>query len=233
MVSEAILEGKCVVRKNRAPDQAFYGSLVFDEDLHKYKILTNGAVAFVFGPLQVKGIDYEISGKLRKRSSMGLYVNFPDGNEYLFDIDYLDEEEKISVENLIERIRKDEEAREEMLLLLKSRERLTIAEICSNLKKRNLEADADYARRFVDLAISTGRVQGTFNGTEFINKNSAGDTSVRYDVAVKLEFASSGALALKCPSCGSILPLEKKESNLKCAYCGQSCFVPRKVLDMI
>ena len=189
MVSEALLEGKCVVRKNRAPHQVFYGSLVFDEDLRKYKILTNGIVAFTFGPLQIKGLDYDISGKLRKRSSMGIYVNFPDGNEYLFDIDYRDEGQKTNVENMFEQIRKDEEAREEILLLLKSREKLTIEEICSLLQKRNLEADVDYARRFVDSAISTCRVQGVFNGTEYFNKNNAGDTSVRYDVAVKLELS--------------------------------------------
>ena len=72
--------------KKQGSGPGLHGALVFDEDLRKYKILTKGAVAFIFGPLQVKGIDYDISGKLRKRSSMGFYVNFPDGNDYLFDI---------------------------------------------------------------------------------------------------------------------------------------------------
>lgn len=164
---------------------------------------------------------------------MGIYVNFPDGNEYLFDIGYRDDEQLTSAETLIKKIRYDEENREEILTLLKSRERVTIEEISSLLKKRGSDADIDYARRFVDSAIATNRIQGTFNGTEFVNKKSAGDTSVRYDVAVKLELAISGALALKCPSCGSVLSIEKKKSNVKCNYCGQSCFVPRKVLDMI
>jgi DNA-directed RNA polymerase subunit RPC12/RpoP len=230
---EPLLEGKCAVRKNRSPHQVFTGSLVFDDDLRKYKIFADGAIAYAFGPLQIKNTDYDISGTIRKRSSMGIYVNFPDGNEYLFDFGYRDDEQLTSAETQIKKIRHDEEAREEMLTLLKSRERVTIEEISSLLKKRGSEVDMEHARRFVDSAIATGRVQGTFNGTEFVNKSSASDMSVRYDVAVKLELASSGALALKCPSCGSILSLEKKESNVKCNYCGQSCFVPRKVLDMI
>lgn len=233
MVSEPLLEGKCVVRKNRAPYQTFNGSLVFDDDLRKYKILANGAIAFAFGPLQIKNTDYEIGGRIRKRSSMGIYVNFPDGNEYLFDIAYREDEQLTAADALIKKIRSDEEAREEVLMLLKSRERVTVEEICSLLKKRDSNADVDQARRLVDSAIATNRVHGTFDGTEFVNKNSADDSSVRYDVAVKLELSGSGALTFKCPSCGSVLSLDKKQSNVKCTYCGQSCFVPRKVLDMI
>ena len=54
---------------------------------------------------------------------MGIYVNFPDGNEYLFDISYRDDEQLTSAEELIKKIRHDEEAREEILTLLKSREK--------------------------------------------------------------------------------------------------------------
>jgi len=233
MVSEPLLEGKCVVRKNMAPHQTFNGLLVFDEDLRKYKILANGVIAFAFGPLQIKKTDYDVGGKFRKKQTMGIYVTFPDGNEYLFDIGYRDAEQMNAAERQIRKIEKDEKVREEILLLLRSRDRVTVKEICSLLAKEDLEADADNVRRFVDFAIANSKVMGTFNGTEFINRNSAGNVSVQYNVAVKMELSSSGALSVKCPSCGSSLPLDKKESNVTCPYCGQQCFIPRKVLDMI
>src|SRR5690348_5679355 len=64
--SEPLLEGKCIVWKNNARVQQFGGSLVFDNDLQKYKVLGGGTVAYTFGSLQVKGIDYQESGTVKK-----------------------------------------------------------------------------------------------------------------------------------------------------------------------
>jgi len=207
--------------------------LVFDEDLRRYKVLGGGEVAFTFGPLQVKDVDYDVSGKVKKRMSMGIYVNYPNGDEYLFDIEYGDENQFKSADAFIVKTLEDEKGRQEVLRLLKSREKITVDEVAKVLVKHGMPKDVEFACSLIDSAISTGVVQGTFNGSEFMSNASQSDVSVRYDIAVKLEFSASGALTLKCPGCGSAIPLEKKESNVKCSYCGQNCFVPRKVLELI
>ena len=72
-------------------------------------------MAFAFGPLQIKDIDYERSGAIKKRTSMGIYVNFPNGDEYLFDVEYQDEAQFKSVDSFISRTITEENAREEIL----------------------------------------------------------------------------------------------------------------------
>jgi hypothetical protein len=75
--TEPLLEGKCVVWRNRSRVDQFSGELVFDYDLCRYKLFGDGEIAYSFNPLQVKDIDYDESGKVKKRTSMGLYVNYP------------------------------------------------------------------------------------------------------------------------------------------------------------
>jgi DNA-directed RNA polymerase subunit RPC12/RpoP len=231
--TELLLEGKCVVWRNKSRVDQFSGELVFDYDLCRYKLFGDGEIAYSFNPLQVKDIDYDESGKVKRRTSMGLYVNYPNGDEYLFDLDYYNQEQFQKVDDFITRTIEEENGRQEVVRLLKSREKITVEEVVAVLRKHSMKGDDEFARRLMDEVISSNQIQGVFNGNEFFNSSGLKDAAVRYGIAVKLEFTHSGAISLKCPGCGSALPIDRKQSDVRCEYCGQSCFIPRKVLDLL
>ena len=88
-------------------------------------------------------------------------------------------------------------------------------------------------RSYIEHAISSNQAEGIFDGKEFISKMAMDSQSVRYDIVAKFDMNESGVILFKCPSCGSSLPLEKKESTGTCKYCGGFYPIPRKLLDAI
>ena len=79
----------------------------------------------------------------------------------------------------------------------------------------------------------SGKVDGVFDGKDFMSHYALQRETVRYDIVSKFEVDKNGVVVLNCPKCGASLPLEQKESTGKCRFCGTAYTVPRKILDLI
>ncbi|MGD0395711.1 MAG: hypothetical protein ABSB26_02215 [Nitrososphaerales archaeon] len=80
--------------------------------------------------------------------------------------------------------------------------------------------------------ISSGKVEGVFDGRDFMSHYALQRETVRYDIVSKFEVDKNGVIVLNCPNCGASIPLEQKESMGKCKFCGTAYTILRKILDL-
>ena len=232
MPTTVLLRGQFIVWKNNAYAGNVFADLSYDHDLRFFKIIVNGNIYTSFRPDQVKNIEIHEEGSLFKKWKLGLWAKWPTGDEWAFVFTFDKrgpaENTKVSIETFVE----DSKRFDDALRLLKSRERVSAAEVAVVLKV-DPGKDDQSVREFVEGAISGGQVEGVFDGKEFVSRYALQRETIRYDIVSKFEVNASGALVITCPKCGAAIPLETKEPNLKCRYCGSPITIPRKILDMV
>jgi exosome complex RNA-binding protein Csl4 len=84
----------------------------------------------------------------------------------------------------------------------------------------------------IETMISSGKVEGVFDGRDFMSHYALQRETVRYDIVSKFEVDKNGVIVLNCPNCGASIPLEQKESMGKCKFCGTAYTILRKILDL-
>jgi len=233
MGSVTLEQGVCSVYKNHLFGDSFESILLYDNDLYVFKLIVDGNIWTKFSASQIERIGTSTKGSLQKKFFLYLVVEYPGGDEYSFNFQiptmkYADDRKKIIYGFLHK-----EKARNDSVSLLKTRERVSTSEIIDAFKKYGFSINDSEARKFVEENISSGKIAGVLDGSGFVSKYALEREQVRYDIVTKFEIGSSGAVVLKCPGCGASLPIQDKEPDRKCSYCGASFVVPRKILDLI
>lgn len=232
MATTFLLKGECLVWKNNVPAGTVIADYAYDDDLGFFKIIVGGNIWTSFRPDQIRGIIITQVGSLRKKWQFKTSSKWPSGDEYTFAFTLPNQQTAESTKAYIEGIVAYSRGQEEALRLLKSRERVSGSEIAALLKV-DPGPGSRGAKEFVERAISTRQVEGVYENDEFVSRLALQRETIRYDIVSKFEVNSSGALVLTCPKCGAAIPLETKESNGKCQYCGNSFMIPKRILDMV
>jgi predicted RNA-binding Zn-ribbon protein involved in translation (DUF1610 family) len=181
----------------------------------------------------VTGWNTEIRGLITKKQVTRVGVKAQTSDEYLLEFESRDMGSSQLIIQTLSEARMRESAGVEITNLLRVRDRVQMSEVCAILTKYQLANAFEDGQRYVEYSISSGQVQGVFNGKEYVSKLAMQSESVRYDIVAKFEMSENGAIVFKCPTCGASLPLTTKESTGKCQYCGSSYAIPRKLLDAI
>ena len=168
-----------------------------------------------------------------KKWQISISAKWPNGDEFTFVFGPGDEKQVRDVKAEIERIVAGNKGLDEVIRLLKTRERVPTSDVAKLLSKFNLDATDKGVQRVVESAITSGQVEGVFDGKEFVSKYGLQRETVRYDIVTKFEMSSSGAIVINCPKCGAAIPLQGKESNGNCKFCGTPYTIPRKILDLV
>lgn len=232
MATTFLLKGECLVWKNNVPTGTIFADFAYDNDLRFFKIIVRGNIWSTFKPDQIQGVLITETGSLRKRWQFKIWAKWPNGDEFTFTFTLPSQQSAESAKVNIEGIITDSKGYDEGLRLLKSRERVPGSEIAALLKV-DPKTGTQSAKEFVERAISTHQVDGVYENDEFVSRLALQRETVRYDIVSKFEVNSSGALVLTCPKCGAAIPLETKESNGKCRYCGTSFMIPKRILDLV
>lgn len=228
-----ILDAKVSIYKNDVLVKNAPSRLIHDEVSGAFKILIGSDIWTTFRPSQIIGLGESTQGSLFKKYSVTLRVRFASGDEYSFTYDTSTEEDSELKKNRITHLIWADKASEEAGRLLKTRERVSVNEICQIFKKYQIPSDFASGQKFVESCISSGFASGVFDGSGFVSKIALDREQVRYDIVTKFEMGESGAVVLKCPNCGASLPLKTKDSSGKCNYCNSTFAVPKRILDLI
>jgi predicted RNA-binding Zn-ribbon protein involved in translation (DUF1610 family) len=207
--------------------------LSYDYDLRVFKFITNGNIWMSLGPHMVQQVAIREMGTLRKKWQVNVATKLQSGDELSFFFQLPREILAWRLKDDIERIAVKGRGFDEVIRLLKTRERVPSSEVARVLSKYNLDASDQSIQRVVESAITSGKVEGVFDGKEFISKYGLQRETVRYDIVSKFEISNSGAIVITCPKCGAAIPLQGKESNGNCRYCGTPYKVPSKILDLL
>jgi len=218
--------------KNNVYANNFYADLSYDNDLRFFKVIAGGNIWTSFNPDQIKGLGTSEVGTLMKKGKFSILAKWPSGDEYTFAFTLPNKQGADSAKANIEAIIVYAQGFNAALRLLRTRERVSEAEIAALLKTSQNQSGQS-VREFVEWAISSGQVEGVYDGNQFVSKMTLQRETVRYDIVSKFEVNASGALVITCPKCGAGIALETKEANQKCRYCGSPIMIPRKILDMV
>jgi hypothetical protein len=167
-----------------------------------------------------------------KKQVVRLDLTYPDGNEYLLSFESSDLGSYDRLVWAIKTVKNEEEGAREVIQLTKSRERVSVADVCSILSRYGLPNGFQDGKRRIESLIASGVVDGIFDGQSYVSKNLMQRETVNYNIAASFDF-KDGALQIKCPTCGAAIPLKSKEPTGKCQFCGATYTVPRKILDLI
>lgn len=228
-----MVDGNCTVWKNNKMMDSFSCRFLHDADFAVFKIVREGTIVFVFRPYQATGWDYSTTGTILKKQTTRVSVKLNTGDEYLFALESSDMTSPGKVIQTLYHAKARELSDNQVLALLKTRDRVPIPDVCALLAKNGLPNTFEDGLSYVENAISTNKVQGTIDGKEFVSTLAMQSQSVRYDIVAKFEMNENGAIVFKCPNCGASLPLTGKESTGECKYCNSTYAIPRKLLDAI
>ena len=205
----------------------------YDNDLRFFKLVSVGNIRTSFRPEQIKGFGLVQTGSVRKKWQLSILAKWPSGDEFTYAYLLSTRELAEGIRANIQGIAVNSRRQEEVLALLRTRERVSKEEISDLLSKFHTEVTDQTVQDFVQSAITSGQVEGVYDGKEFMSKYALQRETVRYDIVSKFEVSSSGAIVITCPKCGAAIPIEAKESNGKCRFCGSPFVVPRKILDLV
>jgi hypothetical protein len=229
-----LMQGKCDVSKNGFANGSIFSSLCYDQDLGFFKVIgPQGDIWTSFTSSQIVNVGKFETGQLFKSFWLDIRFKLPNGDEY--DLKY-----KTSTVDMVEDAikwldyanRKDS-ASDEIIVLMRTREKVPFDEVSKVLAKRGLPASEAEAKKMLEYGISSRKIDGVLEGSQFVSRSALQREQVRYDIVSNFDFNSSGAISFKCRSCGKSLPLSKKQDAGKCEYCGTAYALPRKLLDMI
>ena len=233
MPTTVLLRGECTVWKNNIVTTKAIADLCYDNDLRFFKLVCVGNIAASFRAEQVQGFGLVQIGGLRKKWQLSLTAKWPSGDEFTYAYQLPTKEDAERARANIQGITLHSKGLDAITALLKTRERVPKEEIMALLNKLLLDVNDQTVQDFVQSAITSGQVEGVYDGEEFISRFALQRETVRYDIVSKFEVSSSGAIVITCPKCGAAIPIETKESNGKCMFCGSPYMVPRKILDMV
>lgn len=233
MPTTVLLRGECTVWKNNISVGKIIADLSYDNDLRFFKLVSVGTIRASFKPEQIQGFGLVQTGSIRKKWQLSMVVKWPSGDEFTYSYLLPTKEHAEGIRANIQGISVNSRRQEEVLALLRTRERVSKEEVAALLSKFNTEVTDQTVQDFVQGAITSGQVEGVYDGKEFMSKYALQRETVRYDIVSKFEVSSSGAIVITCPKCGAAIPIETKESNGKCRFCGSPYVVPRKILDLV
>ena len=233
MGSSAIFESNVLLYKNDVFVNNVESRLLYDDMSGAFKVINGADIWTMFKPTQIVGLEANVSGSVRKKHSVALRVRYQAGDEFSFIYQTKNAEDSEQKKEFINHLISSGKASEEAGQLMKTRERVSVDEICAVFKKYGLPSDSAGGQKFIESCIASGFAKGVFDGTGFVSKIALDREQVRYDIVTKFEIGESGAVVLKCPNCGANLPLRTKDSNGKCNYCNSTFAVPKRILDLI
>ena len=228
-----LFENNVLIYKNDVLVHTTHSRLLYDETSGMFKVLIGANIWTTFKPAQIIGIGPNTNGSVLKKHNLAMRVRFPSGDEWSFVYQTKTREDAEQKMSSITYLIWSDRASEEAGQLLKTRERVSVNEICEVFKKYQVSSDFASGRKFIESSISSGFAPGKFDGQGFVSRSALDREQVRYDIVTKFEVGQSGAVVFKCPSCGAPLQIQSKDANGKCKYCNASFAVPRKILDMI
>ncbi len=238
----ALLRGQCAVFKNGSYQDSMASSMFYDSDSKTFQMYFDDNPWGRFRPIQVTAVTvyssvasiniaYQTVPLPLKSYHLGIYVQFGPNDNFVFVYNFNDEENAKGWKSVLEKYLPRQNAAEEVLILLKTREKVPLNEVAAILGKYGLPSTADDSRRAVESEIVAGKIHGIIEGGEFLSQSALQRESIRYEVLTKLELGKNGVLSLTCPKCGATIPVGNKASEGKCAYCGSAYTVPRRILD--
>lgn len=186
-----------------------------------------------FKTLQVVETQASETGSLLKKHRVNIHVKFQNGDEYFLMFLVQDETRSLEVKAWIDNLVKIGRTNDEVYRLLRTREKVALSEVCSILSKNGLSSTPSDGQRMVEGLISSGAIEGVFDGASFVSKMGMQRESVQYQVVTSFEMGRDGVVSLKCPSCGSPIQMLDKASVRKCGYCGTEFMVPKRILDTL
>jgi len=229
-----LIQGKCDFSKNGSANGSIHSSLCYDQDLGFFKVIgPQGDIWTSFTSSQILGVRKFETGQLFKSFWLAVRFKSPNGDEY--ELKY-----KASTIGALEDASKwldyasrKDRASDEIILLMKTREKVPFGEVCTVLAKRGLPASEAEARKMLEYGMSSKRIDGVLEGSQFVSRSALRREQVRYEIASNSDFNGSGAISFRCRSCGRSLPLDRKQQSGKCEYCGTPYALPKKLLDLI
>lgn len=234
MGTASLVQGRCDISKNGFPFSSLYSSLCYDQDLGFFKVIgPGGNIQASFVASQIAGVSSFQTGVITKAVWLTITYKLPNGDE--FALKYRAPSAG-AAENAIKWLnyasRKDG-ATEDVITLMKTREKVPFAEVSAVLAKRSLPSNEAEVKRMLEYGISNRKIEGIIDGSQFVSRSALQREQVRYEIVTNVDFSSSGAVSFKCRSCGKSLPLDKKQESGKCEYCGTAYTLPKKLLDLI
>jgi len=231
--SRDVLTGECLILRNRVAVNSMRNVLLrFDGDLREFKVIYLGQIVSKFPCTYIKGTNESVGGFLGKKQTVWIDTAFPDGNEFLFKFQTPDLSSFERLTWVIRQTNNEDEAAKELARLVKTRDKVSVKEVCGILSKHDLPDGFEDGKRRIETFITIGVADGIFDGETYVSKTTLQRETVSYNVAASFDF-KDGVLQIKCPKCGAAIPLKNKESTGKCQYCGATYTVPTKILSLI
>ena len=234
MATVALMQGRADVSKNGFSCEPLYSSFCYDQELGFFRVIGPDANIWIsFTSSQIVGVGSFQTGRISKSFWLTVKFKLPNGDEY--ELKY-----KTSTVGATEDAIKwfnyastKDRASDEIILLMKTREKVPFADVCKVLAKRGLPASEAEAIKMLEYGISGKKIDGVLEGSQFVSRSALQREQVRYEIVSNFDFNSSGAISFKCRGCGKSLPMDKKQESGKCEYCGSPYALPKKLLDMV
>lgn len=227
-----LMRGKCTIFKNRAYLDTMPAIFTYDGNIREFKLVSHGQIILKFPYGSIHAHDEQLTGLIVKKQVVKLDVTNPDGNVYLLSFESSDLNSYDRLVWTIGTVKNEEEGSREIVLLMKSREKVSVADVCSILTRFGLPDGSEDGRMRIESLIASGVVDGIFDGQSYVSKNLMHRETVNYNIAASFDF-KDGALRIKCPNCAAAIPLKSKEPTGKCQFCGATYAVPAKILQLI
>ncbi|MGD1055251.1 MAG: hypothetical protein ABR867_04115 [Nitrososphaerales archaeon] len=172
-VETAILRGNCVCLKNDVSWDKAYCDFSYDHDLRIFKLTTKGDIWTSFEPSLVQRVVAQKTGAFLKKWEVNIQTKWPEGDEFTFIFQQPNKELAESTKAKIHGIVTTSRGFDEVIRLLKTRERVPSSEVAALLSKFNLDATDQSVQHVVESAITSGQVEGVFDGKEFIRSSAS------------------------------------------------------------
>jgi DNA-directed RNA polymerase subunit RPC12/RpoP len=233
--SLALIQGHTEAWRNGVPEGSFASTLMYDEDLEFFKVIDGvGNIQRSFGVDKVTEVAAkEEHGWLFKSSLLTVDYKSEDGNEYRLSFRTPTQGTAKNAKDWFDLIARKHKATSEVTTLLQTREKVPFSSVSEVLERHRLRATNVDAQDIIERIVTRRKIEGVIEGSQFVSKYGLQRETVRYDIVSKFEVSSSGAIVITCPKCGATLPLQGKDSNGNCKYCGTPYMVPRKILDLL
>jgi len=229
-----LMQGRADVSKNGFPCEPMYSSFCYDQDLGFFKVIGPDANIWTsFTSSQVVGVGTFQTGRISKSFWLTVRFKLPNGDEYELKYKASTVGAPEEAVKWLDYANRKDRASDEIILLMKTREKVHFSEVCAVLARRGLPSSEGEARKMLEYGISSKKIDGVLEGSQFVSRSALQREQVRYEIVSTFDFSSSGAISFKCRSCGKSLPLDKRQESGKCEYCGTPYALPKKLLDMI